>query len=512
MANSIPVPHLTDEKDEKSFYQSTRDYVVDALIPYGVEEPYASITQFAFRNRGRLGRLARDLSSSKISIDGTLTGSSLIPGGHYHFDSHSHRPISGFVPQKLLVGVEPNPGPPKKGGVKIPKLSETVVEIVRKRKGQRKKAAAQVSRSVSLAAPVSISQQIRNSPANSRYLPNGDVIVTHREYFSEVSTVAGTSSLFSVGAYQISPSNNRVFPWLSKIANNYESYKFLNLRFSYATEQPTSLGGSVYLGVDYDVNDPTPADKLSLMQKRSSVRTAPWAPITLTCVREDLNKRTTFYTGGVPPGKDPNLYSTCNLFVATTGFTSQLYVGELYVEYSIRLMTPQYLDNTQFFARFEVPSTALAAITENNPFLGAVQTVTNNSFASCVYVSTTIATQCTLTFNFTGYYAIYAYCVGNLPAAVSANAGFNIVVGGAITVLKTCPGFSSENVNSQANATPLPNISSGMFTKTVIFVQSAGATIGFLPGGASASVIANPVRAVIDVISVDPVFGTATSS
>jgi len=195
-------------------------------------------------------------------------------------------------------------------------------------------------------APVAKSRIVLTRKPNMVTLPNGDSRIVHREYIADViANGVGPPTTFDVNAYAINPGQAATFPWLSRIASNYESYKFRQLRFIYSTEASSSLGGSVILAVDYDAKDPAPTDKKTAMSYRSSVRTAPWSACEHSSLAEDLSKSKSSYVriGAQPAGTDIKTYDVGNLFVASQNITTPgATLGELYVEYDVLLMTPVY--------------------------------------------------------------------------------------------------------------------------------------------------------------------------
>lgn len=192
-------------------------------------------------------------------------------------------------------------------------------------------------------APVARARMVRNTAPRFETLRNGDCIIAHREYIGDISAGTGTPSLFNVNTFVINPGQQNTFQWLSRLAANYESYKFERLAFCYETEAPTTLGGTLLLAVDYDASDPAPGSKQQAMAYRSSVRSPPWNPVKFSATREDLAKFKTNYvrTGTQPSGTDIRTFDIGNLFVISQGVgTSGATLGELYVEYAVRLMTP----------------------------------------------------------------------------------------------------------------------------------------------------------------------------
>lgn len=176
-------------------------------------------------------------------------------------------------------------------------------------------------------------------------LRNGDTRVQHREYITDVTAGSGAASPFNLQSYPVNPGQSTVFPWLSKLAHNFESYRFRKLRFIYETEAPSSLGGSLILAVDYDASDSPPINKQQALAYRESVRSAPWTECCHTSLVEDLSKLKSHYVraGVQPTNTDIKTYDVGNLFVITQGVTTSGAVcGELYVEYDVELLTPIY--------------------------------------------------------------------------------------------------------------------------------------------------------------------------
>lgn len=175
--------------------------------------------------------------------------------------------------------------------------------------------------------------------------PNGDAIIRHREFVADITAGLGNPTAFDVTPYAINPGQALTFPWLSKVAANYESYQFDSLKFCYETEAPTSLGGTMVMTVDYDASDDAPVSKQQAMTYRSAVRSAPWNPSEHVSLMEDLRKSKTNFVrpGAQPPNTDIKTYDVGNLFLISQGITTpSAAMGELYVEYTVRLMTPAY--------------------------------------------------------------------------------------------------------------------------------------------------------------------------
>jgi hypothetical protein len=198
--------------------------------------------------------------------------------------------------------------------------------------------------SLSISAPTNRTRVQRSLRPQYKYAPNGDVIINYREF---VSDITGDTAAFRVaGTFPINPGLVGMFPWLSRMASNFESYVFLKLKFCYETQASTAQTGSVILAVDYDPKDSAPTGKAQALNYRGTVRSAPWCPCVHVSLPEDFMKRKTYFVraGAVPSGENTAMYDVGNLFVITNNNASTAIIGEVWVDYEVRLMTPQSLN------------------------------------------------------------------------------------------------------------------------------------------------------------------------
>lgn len=168
---------------------------------------------------------------------------------------------------------------------------------------------------------------------------DGRIRVRHREY---VRDLVG-SDIFECTGFALNPGLGSIFPWLSSMATNYESYKFKRLMFIYETQQSTSTVGSVMLAVSFDADDPLPEDKQGMMSYKGAVRGPTWTEFCYDCAGLDLVKfasqryvRDTVLLDN----EDQKTYDVGRLFLATQGIVDETLIGELYVAYDVELITP----------------------------------------------------------------------------------------------------------------------------------------------------------------------------
>lgn len=193
-------------------------------------------------------------------------------------------------------------------------------------------------------APVSQGNvRLVREPAYLERNSNGDITVEHEEF---VADIAG-SVAFSNTLYPVNPGLASTFPWLSQMAPLYESYIFERLEFRYENQTSTTTVGAVMLAVDYDASDPAAVSKTQLATYRGYIRGPPWSEFSNLSSREDLRKRSSYYvrSGVLSADQDVKLYDTGNLNVATSRQIDTSFIGELYVRYRVKLMTPQLTSN-----------------------------------------------------------------------------------------------------------------------------------------------------------------------
>lgn len=185
-------------------------------------------------------------------------------------------------------------------------------------------------------APVATSRRTTTNKPRMTTQTNGTT-VTHREFIGDI---AGSVD-YATNGYALNPGLASTFPWLSKIAANYESYVFRKLSFQYETAVATTTAGTVMMAVDYDATDLAPTSKQSLMAYAQAQRSAPWQESSFNCRGGDLTKfARERYIRTSSGGGDLKTYDVGNLFVATQG-TPATDLGELYVTYTVILRTPQ---------------------------------------------------------------------------------------------------------------------------------------------------------------------------
>lgn len=253
--------------------------------------------------------------------------------------------------------------------------------------------------SLPVSIPASNGTIVRSGKPNMRTTSNGNCTVTHREYVADlIAQVEGFDLQFQFG---MNPGNPGLFPWLSTIASRFELYKFRALRLIYEPQSATTTTGTVMIAADYDASDPPPSSKVQMMSYKRSVRSPPWFACTHESAGADLHRlKTNYVLGGVAPtGTDIKTYDIGNLYVALQSDVAQgTTCGELYVEYTVDLITPQINNEAISYSGFR--SGGLVAL--NTP-LGTAQ----EGFGSLpVDISTNGSTPQAVTIQVPGFYVI----------------------------------------------------------------------------------------------------------
>lgn len=101
------------------------------------------------------------------------------------------------------------------------------------------------------------------------------VTISMRE---EISAVKMFATQFANSAMVINPANEELFPWLSTIAVNFTTYKFLKLSFEYVPSSSTGNGGTVAIAVNPNADDPPYENIDEVLNREGAVTAAPWVP------------------------------------------------------------------------------------------------------------------------------------------------------------------------------------------------------------------------------------------
>lgn len=202
---------------------------------------------------------------------------------------------------------------------------------------------SRIAQKRSISVPVAFASPMKaNKPRIVPFGKEGNIIVTHREWISNISAVNADpyKNLFQ---YALNPGQNVPFGWLSNIAQCYEKYRWRKLRFFYKTRCSSATAGSVYLAPEYDASDIGPFSEQIVSNYSDTVEDAPWKDQTCILNPSKLHPNSQpLYVrlGAVPLGGDIKTYDAGKLIVGTADCNASAAWGKLSVEYEVELMIP----------------------------------------------------------------------------------------------------------------------------------------------------------------------------
>jgi hypothetical protein len=165
--------------------------------------------------------------------------------------------------------------------------------------------------------------------------------VIHREF---LGNVVGQTAFTIANTFALNPGLPASFPWLSNIAQNWETYHFSKLRFCYYNKVGSATAGSVILSPDYDAADAAPASELIVTTYEDTQEDAAWKEI--MCVlrpnaMHPMGPKKFIRTGALAVNQDIKTYDVGNFFVCVVDFAGPTPCGKLWVEYDVTFFTPQ---------------------------------------------------------------------------------------------------------------------------------------------------------------------------
>jgi len=212
------------------------------------------------------------------------------------------------------------------------------------------------------------------------------ISVKHIEFLTQVkSPVTGNSNtdlcqFQLMFAAHVNPGNKNLFPWLSLMSFNYESYRFSKLRFIYKPVCNTDTTGTISIAMDYDPDDKLYSNKIQMMSAKSAVSGQPWSIVIHNPNPKDFNKEKTYYIShrdyNMTPSNSLKLLDCGTIQLGVDSAKGNQLLGELYVEYTVDFITPE-LNVSEVLNGFQgTASQNKVIVANNNSLLG---TLTENA-------------------------------------------------------------------------------------------------------------------------------------
>lgn len=178
-------------------------------------------------------------------------------------------------------------------------------------------------------------------------------VIRHREYVGDLMSgdfpSGGTVTDFHLGQWTINPGNPALFPWLSAIAANYQSYELrgmiVELKSLTSDYSNNSVLGSMFIGTQYNVLESPPEDKRDIENLQYSTSCKPSESMIhgIECDRS-LNVGTHLYVNpdGVRGEGDARLYDLGQIFIGSQGIpVENAPIAEIWLSYEVALYKPQ---------------------------------------------------------------------------------------------------------------------------------------------------------------------------
>lgn len=185
---------------------------------------------------------------------------------------------------------------------------------------------------------------------------NNGIRIKHREFVTSLNTTnAGflgwSTNTTSEGPLilMINPGDGVTFPWLSSIAPNFEHYTIHSIKFSYTSSVSSFTRGAIAIVPEYDPHNfmerGSPENLPMLLNKVDALKANVWTNNSMTFKR-NLGTKKLVRSSHHTTHNAEHLRQTevAVLYVAlySTDNTIDYSFGDLFVEYDISLMTPNY--------------------------------------------------------------------------------------------------------------------------------------------------------------------------
>jgi len=207
----------------------------------------------------------------------------------------------------------------------------------------------------------------------------------------QVQLVSGTVA-FTQFTFAVNPGNATLFPFLSRVAGNYERYEFEDLCLEYKPSASVfaTVGAQGFVGIsatDDALQAPPSSQQIAEVFLHSSI--VETAKATSLCLKkpfmESSTKQLHFVrpNGLIPGGGDPHLYDSAQFFFWTSGQANTNQIGEIRVTGRCLLTNPVLETSTNPAPQFQVsefsePSNTNAFVTTNDVVLALATVVTNS--------------------------------------------------------------------------------------------------------------------------------------
>jgi hypothetical protein len=160
--------------------------------------------------------------------------------------------------------------------------------------------------------------------------------ISHSEMIGNLVTSTTASGYVSY-SFVANPGKFATFPWMSTIASNFDKYVMRRLVVHLVSNQPTTIGGKIGIGFDYDSTDPMPSDRNEFFSLTHHMECAPWDSVSLTVPLDNKPRFVNSHTTS-----DSKLIDVGQILLMADQITAtSTPVADIIVEYTVELLEPQ---------------------------------------------------------------------------------------------------------------------------------------------------------------------------
>lgn len=180
---------------------------------------------------------------------------------------------------------------------------------------------------------------------------NEATVVNHAEYVGEL--LASTD--FNLQKYSLNPGNTQLFPFLARIAQQYEEYEIRGMLFelrSECSEFAAQLSlGSMFMACNYNVQCPDPISKQQLENMEYASSSKPSCSMIMPVECEPVNNTSTHKyvaINGDYHGGDSKTYDWGNVYIGSQGQPEDQEgqpIAEIWCTYEVALFKPLIAGN-----------------------------------------------------------------------------------------------------------------------------------------------------------------------
>lgn len=179
------------------------------------------------------------------------------------------------------------------------------------------------------------------------------VRVVEREYLGDITSgpLVGSSTLFTNNSYPLNPANATTFPWLSRIARQFDQWEPHGIVFEFRSTSSEYNGtsqalGTIILATDYDPTDPAYVSKAEAENSdyAMSVKSSDCAIHGIECDPKERPTAVLYTSSGSQ--SDPRFTDLGTFQLCTQGMSvADVTLGELWVTYDITFYKKQVIDS-----------------------------------------------------------------------------------------------------------------------------------------------------------------------